>query len=80
MGWKPIHLAPINPETHLMDTDMHLAAFIVPSDEAQRNGSKPHWTYGHGREIYTGTFSGILGGNPSHFMPLVPPTQQSIKE
>lgn len=80
--WRPIFQAKINPQTHLMDDYMHLAAFIVPSEEAQRHGAKPHWTYGHGREIYTGHFSGILGGKPSHFMPLhapAPPASSGVQ-
>lgn len=58
-GWEQIESAP-------QGMDVRLSGYIVPSTEAQRNGSKPHWTFGVGRNLGF-TWSGILGGNPSHW-------------
>lgn len=69
-GWLRID-DPDNPPP--ADRDVCLAAYIVPSDEAARNGSRPSWTYGVGREIYPGHWSGILGAQPSHWMPIEAP-------
>lgn len=69
--WLDIKDAPIDGTPHL------LAAYIVPSEEAAKHGSKPYWDFGIGRPIYptrTGTnWTGIVGGNPSHFKYLEPP-------
>lgn len=49
-----------------------LAAYIVPSEEAARNGSKPFWHVTDG--LYVGkTWTGILGGKPSHYMDYITP-------
>lgn len=59
--WQPIETAP-------RDRDIMLAAFIEPSDEARRNGSREFWHYAIGRWMYGITWTGILGGKPSHWM------------
>ena len=56
-----------------------LAAKIKPSESAARNGSKSFWDVGLGRVSYEGRFTGILGGNPSHWMPLPTPPEEEMK-
>lgn len=57
-----------------------LAAWIVPSAECARNGGKAHWHVADG--IFLGrTWTGILGGKPSHYMPyFLPPPPQDGKD
>jgi hypothetical protein len=62
-GWMPIETAPKN-------IILRLAAYITPSPAAFSNGSRPHWAFGEGRELWPGHWSGILGGRPSHWLPL----------
>lgn len=66
--WRPIEDAP-------KDRPILLAAYIVPSDEAQRNGSRPFWDVAIGRAYGTNLdrWSGILGTRATHFMPLPSP-------
>lgn len=59
--WQPIETAPY-------DREIKLRAFIVPSDYAQQNGSKPHLVEASGRFMWQGLWSGILTGKPSHWM------------
>lgn len=63
--WRPIESAP-------KDKPILVAAYIVPSEEAQRNGSRAHWDIAIGRAFGTklDRWFGILGGKPSHWMPL----------
>ena len=65
--WRPIETAP-------RDRAILLAAYIVPSDEAQRNGSKPFWHIETGRAFGTklDRWTNVLGEKPSHWMPLPP--------
>ena len=70
MTWQPIDTAP-------RDRDLKLKAFIEPSAEAYRNGSRAFWTEGEGRWLFGNHWSGILGANPSHWMPT---TQWDIQE
>lgn len=69
--WLDIKDAPIDGTPHL------LAAYIIPSEEAAKNGSKPYWDFGIGRPIYPARngshWTGVVGGNPSHFKYLEPP-------
>lgn len=52
-----------------------LAGFIVPSEYAQTNGSKPYWEISIGRcwHVETRKFTGFLGQQPTHWMPLPAP-------
>jgi hypothetical protein len=61
-GWLPIELAPL-------DRELELAVYIIPSEEACRNGSRPFWDIGEGRWLWANYWSSILGGRPSHFKP-----------
>lgn len=63
--WMPIETAP-------RDRAILLAAYIVPSDEAQRNGSKPFWHIETGRAFGTNLdrWTNVLGERPSRWMPL----------
>ncbi len=49
-----------------------LAGFITPSEYAQSNGSKPFWEISIGRcwHVNTKKFTGFLGQQPTHWMPL----------
>lgn len=49
-----------------------LAGFITPSEYAQSNGSKPFWEISIGRcwHVNTRKFTGFLGQQPTHWMPL----------
>lgn len=66
--WRPIEEAP-------KDRPVLVTAYIVPSDEARRNGSEPFWDVATGRAYGTKLerWSGILGTRPSHWMPLPAP-------
>jgi hypothetical protein len=66
-AWRPIEEAP-------KDRPILLAAYIVPSDEAQRNGLKPFWHIATGRAFGTklDRWTNVLGEKPSHWMPLPP--------
>lgn len=74
-GWLPIEGCPVN-ETVLF------TSHIVPSAEAARNGSPAMWVYGTGSKIVTAgrnnytIYTGILGGEPSHYKLLTPPAQE----
>lgn len=61
-GWQPISTAPT-------ETDILLAAFIIPSDEAERNGANRYWEIAIGAK-YGNTWCRVLGGKPTHWMPL----------
>ena len=52
-----------------------LAGFITPSEYAQENGSKPFWEISIGRcwHVNTRKFTGFLGQQPTHWMPLPKP-------
>ena len=65
--WRPIEEAP-------KDRPILRAAYIVPSDEAQRNGSKPFWHIETGRAFGTNLdrWTNVLGERPSRWMPLPP--------
>src|SRR5665213_1337069 len=63
-GWMDIESAPL-------DHDIQLAVYITPSPEAHRNGSRASWAFGEGRYIGH-TWTGILGGNPSHWKEITP--------
>lgn len=67
--WQPIETAPKD------SRQVFLAAYIIPSDAAARNGSKSHWTYGIGAYLWDDQWSGILGSKPSHWMPITEPSQ-----
>lgn len=71
-SWQDISTAPMD------GTQLLLAAYIIPSPEAARNGSKPFWDIGLGRPIYperNGThWTSILGGEPTHWKSIEPPT------
>ena len=62
-GWLPIAMAQ-------KGTVVKLASYYVPSTVAASNGSRAHWTFGEGRELWEVYWSGILGGKPSHWFPL----------
>ena len=66
-GWQPIETAPMD------GTAVVLAAYVVPSEVAAANGSRPIWSIGVGREIYSGFWSGVLTGRPSYWRPLLDP-------
>lgn len=73
--WRTIESAP-------KDGQLLLAAYIVPSDEARRNGSRPFWDIAIGRAYGTklDRWSGILGTLPSHWMPKpTPPDATAIR-
>lgn len=59
-GWRDIETAP-------HDRVIELAAYIVPSTEAQRNGSRAFWANGKGQKLHWDHWTGILGGHPSHW-------------
>lgn len=67
--WQPIETAPKDGAAFL------LASFIVPSEEAARNGSRAFWDIAIGRPYGTklDRWTGILGTTPSHWMPLPEP-------
>lgn len=70
--WRPIETAP-------RDRAILLAAYIVPSDEAQRNGLKPFWHIETGRAFGTNLdrWTNVLGERPSRWMPLpAPPSKE----
>ena len=70
-GWRPI--SEYDYKTCPM---VRLAAWVVPSEEFARNGLKPYWSMGDG-SFYIWGFSGVTGGNPSHFQHLpAPPTEK----
>lgn len=54
-----------------------LAGFITPSEYAQSNGSKPFWEISIGRcwHVNTRKFTGFLGQQPTHWMPLPKPPE-----
>lgn len=64
INWRPIEEYDFNNAPTVA-----LAAFVVPSDYAKQNGSQSFWDYGFGRcwDDKSRKFTGILGGNPSHF-------------
>lgn len=67
-GWRPI--SEITPEQ--AEAGCWLASWIIPSEEARRNGSRAHWDIGHGRRWTTingDRYTGILGGKPEYFIP-----------
>lgn len=66
MQWRDIASAPKD------GTKVLLACFIVPSDEAQRNGSRSMWDIAIGScyNVAQDRWSGILGTKPTHWMPL----------
>lgn len=68
LAWKQIEGANLDSET-----EYFLAWYYVPSEEAARNGAQAHWTYAIGRQYSVGRWTGILGGNPSHFCEIMPP-------
>jgi hypothetical protein len=74
-GWQPIESAP-------KDRPLLLAAYIVPSDEAQRNGSRPIWHIETGRAFGTklDRWTNVLGQQPSHWQPLPQPPAASDRE
>jgi hypothetical protein len=75
-GWRPIESAP-------KDRPLLLAAYIVPSDEAQRNGSRPIWHIETGRAFGTklDRWTNVLGQQPSHWQPLPqPPAASDLEE
>lgn len=75
-AWEPIESAP-------RDRAVLVAAYIVPSAEAQRNGSQPAWHIDVGRAFGTNLdrWTNVLGEKPSHWMPLPsPPPQQQEGE
>lgn len=67
MKWQPI-------ETYDYEgfPQVLLAGYIVPSEYAQQNGSKPRWEISIGRcwHVNTRKFTGFLGQQPTHWMPL----------
>lgn len=66
--WRPIESAP-------RDRAVLVAAYIVPSAEAQRNGSQPAWHIDVGRAFGTNLdrWTNVLGEKPSRWMPLPSP-------
>ena len=71
--WRPI-------ATYDYDTcpEVLLASFIIPSEAAQENGSKPHWAIALGRcwsGAATKKFTGVLGQRPSHWRPRPQPPE-----
>jgi hypothetical protein len=67
--WLPIEQHDRN------ENECLLAAKITPSEEAARHGANPFWTFGLGRPWNDAKdrWTGILGGNPTHWMPLPQP-------
>ena len=69
--WQPIDTAPAD------GTECLIASYIVPSDAAQQNGSKPFWdiAIGHcfSRTLKESRWTSVLGSSPSHWMPLPTP-------
>lgn len=65
--WEPIESAPKDAK------QVFLAARIIPSDAAAKNGSEAYWSYGVGIYLWDGQWSGILGGRPSHWMAIQEP-------
>jgi hypothetical protein len=64
--WRPI-------DDHARDGNNYLlAAYIVPSETAQINGSRPFWDVAYGC-YWAGSFTSILGGKPSHYKIVTPP-------
>ena len=71
-AWMPIESAP-------RDRAVLVAAYIVPSAEAQRNGSQPAWHIDVGRAFGTNLdrWTNVLGEKPSRWMPLpLPPSKE----
>jgi hypothetical protein len=58
--WQYIDTAP-------KDRDIELRGWYEPSAEAFWNGSRPGYTYGTGRWLWRSFWSGIIGGNPTHW-------------
>ena len=65
-GWRDIASAP-DTQTIL------LGGYVVPSAEAQANGSKTAWHYGIGSYLWDGQWTGFLGSRPTHWQPLPAP-------
>lgn len=67
-AWMPIESAP-------RDRAVLVAAYIVPSAEAQRNGLQPAWHIDVGRAFGTNLdrWTNVLGEKPSRWMPLPSP-------
>lgn len=67
MVWQPIETYDYEKFPLVM-----LAGFITPSEYAQSNGSKPFWEISIGRcwHVNTRKFTGFLGQQPTHWMPL----------
>lgn len=72
--WQPI-------ETYDYDgfPQVLLAGYIVPSEYAQENGSRPRWEISVGRcwHVNTRKFTGFLGQQPTHWMPLPKPPEET---
>jgi hypothetical protein len=64
-GWRPIESAPEG-------IDILLAAYIVPRDEAMRHGARAFWDIAIGAK-HANVWCRILGGKPTHWMPLPEP-------
>lgn len=73
VNWQPIATAP-------KEEVVFLAVYIIPSEEAARNGSREFWDYGIGSHMYGDKWSGILGGLPSHWARITPPFIKEEKE
>lgn len=73
--WQKIETAPHD------GTEILIASYIVPSKASMSAGSKPFWDIAIGScyalTIKGGKWTSILGGSPTHWMPLpTPPKEQ----